>query len=151
PAGLLEPAQLAGRDVELVEPVRDVRVVLQVPRHGGAAGAEAAPQPAVAVRERAEQELAEPARRLEPVRPLEPPGRLREPREREPVPGRDRLVVEPRLRALLAHREEPLPILGREVAAEDEAAVLERLQKVGARRSERRLELLGRPRERQAL
>ena len=35
---------------------------------------------------------------VEPVRPLQPPARLGERREREPVPRGDRLVVEPRLR-----------------------------------------------------
>ena len=127
---LLEPAQLAGRDVQLEQAVRDVRVVVEVARSARAPVAAAAPQAAVLAGERAEQELAEAARRVDPVGPLEPPAGLGERGEREPVPGRDRLVVAQRLRPLLALLEEPGTRLGVDVAADDRAAVLERLQQL---------------------
>ena len=47
PAGLLEPPELAGRDVQLVEAVRDVRVVVEEARAGRAARAKAPVQAAV--------------------------------------------------------------------------------------------------------
>ncbi len=80
--------------------------------------------------QRPEQELAETPRRAKPVRPVEPPRRLCEPGEREPVPRRDRLVVETRLRALLAGREQLRAERTVQLAADDEAAVLERLQQL---------------------
>ena len=55
-ARLLEPAQVAGRHVKLVEPVRNVRVVVEIARAGRLALPVAASQPS-AVRERSEQEL----------------------------------------------------------------------------------------------
>ena len=58
PARLVEPAQLAGRDVQLVETVRDVGVVLEEARVLGDAVAVRAVEPAVGRRQRAEQELA---------------------------------------------------------------------------------------------
>ena len=131
PVRLAQPAQLARRDVQLEQPVRDVRVVVEIAVPARAALAEAAPQPAVRSRERAEEEVAEPACRLDPVRPLEPPPGLRERREREPVPRRDRLVVAQRLRALLADREQPRTRRLVELAADDRAAVLERLEQLG--------------------
>src|SRR3989442_1519628 len=101
PVRLLEPAQLAGRDVQLVEPVRDVRVVLEVARALRLALTPRPVEPPVLTRERPEQELGQPASRDEQVVPAEPPRGLRQRRQREPVPGRDRLVVEERLRPLL--------------------------------------------------
>src|SRR4051812_29604002 len=81
--------------------------------------------------ERPEQELAERLRRVEPVVALEPPPRLRECREREAVPGRDHLVVEARLRPRRALGEQPCLRLSGKLAAQDRAAVLERLQELG--------------------
>ena len=97
-ARLLEPAQLAGGDVQLVEPVRDVRVVVEVARAGRPAFPVAPPEAALC-RQRAEQELRQAAGGCQPVVALEPPGRLRQCGERQAVPRRDRLVVEPGLRA----------------------------------------------------
>ena len=99
PMGLEEPAHVAGRDVELDEAVCDVRVVVQEAEAAHAAVASRAEEPAVLRRERAEQELAEIARRVEPVVALEPVAGLGERREREAVPGGERLVVAERLRA----------------------------------------------------
>ena len=69
---LLEPAQLAGRDVQLVEAVRDVRIVLQVAGVSRPARTPAAVQAAVLVRERPEQELRQLPPGLDELRPLEP-------------------------------------------------------------------------------
>ena len=52
-ARLLEPAQLAGRDVQLVEAVRDVRVVVEEAGSAHTAVAQAAVEAAAIVRERA--------------------------------------------------------------------------------------------------
>ena len=112
PARLVQPAEVAGCDVELVEPVRDVRVVLEVAGALRDAVAPGAVEP-LAVGERAEQELAERARRVEVVGAVEPPPRLRERREHQPVPGSDRLVVALRLRALLARGEQRRALLAR--------------------------------------
>ena len=108
---LLEPAQLARGDVQLEQAVRNVGVVLEVAGSLGPAGAEGPVQPAFAGRERAEQELAERAGRVEVVGALEAAAGLRQRREREPVPGRDRLVVPLGLRPLLAQLEEPGALL----------------------------------------
>ena len=134
PVRLVEPARLSGRDVELEEPVRHVRVVVEVAGAARAALAVAAPKPAVVVGERAEQELPQPSGGVDPVRPLEPPPGFRERGEREPVPRRDRLVVAERLRALLSHLEEPRAQVLVELAADDRASVLERLEQLGAGR-----------------
>ena len=141
---LLEPAELARRDVQLEQAVRDVGVVLEVARALGLAGAERAVQ-AVVRRERAEQELAERARRLEVVGALEPAARLGKRGQGEPVPGRDRLVVAQRLRSLLADLEQPRALVVAQVAADDRAPVLERLQQLLAHA------FVGRPREGQPL
>ena len=131
PVGLFEPPQLARGDVQLEQAVGDVRVVVQEAGPAGAAGAQAPTKPAFRGGQRAEQELAQPPRGLDPLRPLEPPPRLGERGEREPVPGGDRLVVAQRLRPLLAPLEEAPLQLGIELAADDRAAVLERLQQLG--------------------
>ena len=84
----MQPAQLAGRDVQLVEAVRDVRVVVEERRVLGLAVAERPPQRID------RQKRAELDRRGEQVRALEPARALGERRERQAVPGRDHLVVE---------------------------------------------------------
>src|SRR5207237_6031170 len=84
-------------------------------------------EPAVLGRERAEQEGRELARRVEQILPVQPPPRLGQRREREPVPRGDHLVVAQRLRPLLAQLEDPRPRLRVELAANDGATVLERL------------------------
>ena len=89
PVRLLEPAQLAGRDVQLEQPVRDVGVVLEVARSLGDAVAPGAVQPALGRRERPEQELRQAPGGLDPVRPVESAAALGQRREREPVPRRD--------------------------------------------------------------
>ena len=122
--------------------MRDVGVVLEVAGALGLAGPERAVQAAV-VRERAEQELAECAGGLEVVGAVEPPRRLGQRREGEPVPGRDRLVVAQRLRAALADLEQPRALLVAQVTADDRAPVLERPQQLLAHA------FLGRPRERE--
>ena len=88
---------------------------------------------------------------VEPVGPVEPPARLGEGSEHEPVPGGDRLVVAERLRPLLSHCEERRPLVAGQRAAQHETSVLERLQQRFASRPDRGLELLLRPGERQAL
>ena len=128
-ARFLEPAQVAGGDVQLVEPVRDVRVVVEVAGARRPALPVAAPQAAV-VRQRAEQELGQAAGGVEPVVALQAPRRLGECGQREPVPRRDRLVVEPGLRARPALLEQPRAQLRIELAADDRAAVLERLEQL---------------------
>src|SRR6266487_6095558 len=72
PVRLLEPAQLAARDVQLVEPVGDVGIVLQVPGIAGPAGPPAAVQAAVLIRERAEQELSQLPAGLDELGAIEP-------------------------------------------------------------------------------
>ena len=57
PPRLEQPAQLAGRDVQLDQPVRDVRVVVEEAGAARPAVAPRAEQAAVVVRERAEHEL----------------------------------------------------------------------------------------------
>src|SRR2546423_15699868 len=76
PVRLLEPAQLSGRDMELVEPVRDVGVVLEVPGNARPAGTPAAKETSVVTRERAEQEVREPPRCVEPGVPPDATTRL---------------------------------------------------------------------------
>ena len=134
PVRLVQPAELAGRDMQLVEPVRDVRVVLEVAGPLRDAVSPGSVQP-LAVGERAEQELGELARGVEPVVALEPPPRFRERGEHEPVPGGDRLVVAQRLRPLLPHREQPRALVVGELAAQDVAPVLEREQELRRGRS----------------
>ena len=85
PVRLLEPPQLAGRDVQLEQAVRDVRVVVEVAGAARAPVAAAAAQPAVLVGERAEQERAEvcgPPRPSRPARAAAPPPRARRARAR---------------------------------------------------------------------
>ena len=142
---LPQPAQLTRRDVELEQPVRDVGVVVEVAGAARPAVAPASPQPTGVIRERAEQELAEPPGRVDPLRPVEPPPGFRERRERKPVPGRDRLVVAQRLRTLVADRQQPRACLLVDLAADDRAAVLEGREQLG------RCALLLGPGERQPL
>ena len=145
PVRLEEPPRLAGRHVQLVEPVRDVGVVLEVAgslRAAGAVGSEEAP---VVAGERTEQELGGIDRGRDEVAALEPSPRLGQRRDGHAVPGRDRLVVAERLRPLLSELEEPGARLLVELAAQDEAPVLERLEELLRRPLGRR------PRERQPL
>src|SRR5437660_10313552 len=106
PARFLEPAELARRDVELVEAVRDVGVVLEEAVRVRAPVTPRSEKPAVLRRERAEQELPKRPRRIEQVGSVQPPAGLRERRQREPVPGRDHLVVAEPLGPLLAQPEQ---------------------------------------------
>jgi hypothetical protein len=72
--------------VQLVEAVRNVRVVLE---HAGVlcqSPAPAAEEPALRRRQRPEEELRERMRSFEVVGPVEAARRLGERREREPVP-----------------------------------------------------------------
>src|SRR3954469_19441457 len=128
PPRLLQPPQLACRDVQLVEPVRDVGVVLEKRVRVRASCTPRSKQLPVRLGQGAEQELAEPSRCDDDVVALETASRLRECSEREPVPRREHLVVACRLRPLLPQSEQPLPCLAVELAADDEPAVLERLQ-----------------------
>ncbi len=128
PTRLEQPAQLARRDVELDQPVRDVRVVVEEAEAARPPVADRAVEAAVVRGERAEQELTEPPRRVEPVGALEPVAGLGERGEREAVPRGERLVVAERLRARVALGEHALPELRLELAAHDVAAVLERLE-----------------------
>src|SRR5207248_3338278 len=75
-----------------------------------------------------EQELRQRPRLLDEVRASEATARLRKRREREPVPGGDRLVVEARLRPSRTDRQQPRPRLLVQLAPKHEAPVLERLQ-----------------------
>ena len=131
PARLLEPAQLAGRDVQLEEAVRDVRVVVEVPGAwpaGATCGAAARPVGEGPRRNSASSR----ARLAQSARPSRRAG-LRERREREAVPRGDRLVVARRLRPLRARSTaRRAPPVG-ELAAQDRTAVLERLQELGRR------------------
>ena len=97
------------------------------------------------VGERAEQELAEPARRVEVVGALEAPARFGQRGQRQPVPGRDRLVVTERLRSLLADLEQPCPLVRAQLAADHRSPVLEGLEQLLAHA------FVGRPREGQPL
>src|SRR5204862_6597654 len=108
PVRLAEPAQVAGRDMELVEPVGDVGVVLEVAGVARPARPPAAVEAAVRARQRPEQELRNLTARIDQLGTGEAPARVRERRERQAVPGRDRLVVAERLGSPLAHLEEPL-------------------------------------------
>src|SRR4029077_13784640 len=69
----------------------------------------------------------------EEVGTLEPARTFCECCEGEPVPGRDDLVVERRLRTAVANLEQPRARLGVELTTQDRAAVLERLQQLGRR------------------
>src|SRR5205814_1924296 len=142
---LTEPAPVAGRAMELVEPVGDVGVVLEVAGVARPARPPAAVEAAVRARERPEQELRDLAARIDQLRTVETAARLRERRQRQPVPGRDRLVVAERLGPLLAHVEEPALELLVQPAPQDRAAVLERLEQLAGDA------LVGRPGEGQAL
>ena len=97
-----QPAQLAGRDVELEQAVRRVCVVVEEALAAHPALAPRTREPAVVPRERAEQELPR-ARQPQPVGPLEPPARLGQRRQGEAVPRGEHLVVEAGLRPLRTH------------------------------------------------
>ena len=97
------------------------------------------------VGERAEDEFAEPARGVEVVGAFEATARLGQRGEGEPVPGRDRLVVAKRLRALLAELEQPSSLVLAQFAPNHGSPALERLQQLLAHA------LVGRPREGQPL
>src|SRR5436190_10295942 len=129
-AALQEPAQLAGRDVQLVEAVRDVGVILEHSAVTRAVLAPAAKQAAVGRRQRAEHELGARTRRSHQLAATQAAPCLRERRNREPVPRSDSLVVAQRLGPLLALDEQPSARLLAQVAAEDEAPVLERLEQL---------------------
>ena len=99
---------LTGRDVELEQTVRRVGVVVEEALAADLSFAPRTREPAIVARERAEQELAHAARRLEPVGPLEPSRTFGQRREREPVPRCEHLVVETGLRPLAtAFLEQP--------------------------------------------
>src|SRR6185436_7881072 len=115
--------------MELVEPVRDAGVVVEEAGPARLTVADAADEPPLR-RHRADQELAERARLVDPVGPLEPPARLGQGGQREAVPGGDRLVVETRLRAAGSDLEQPCARGRVEGAPQDEAAVLERLEQL---------------------
>src|SRR6476646_4161283 len=83
---LAQPLRVAGRDVQLEQAVRDV-------------GAPGSVEAAVRARQRAEEERAQRDR-------LADAPRLRERRQHQPVPRRNRLVVTERLRTMLAELEE---------------------------------------------
>ena len=149
PACLEQPPKLAGRDMQLEQTVGDVRVVVEEAGSARAAVADRAEEPPVLRGQRPEQEFSEPARGVEPVGSLEPVARLGERREREPVPRRERLVVTKRLRPREPRREHASPELRVQLAADDEAPVLEGLEEI-AREAD--LDgLLRRPRVREAL
>ncbi len=116
--------------MELVEPVGDVGVIVEEADPAGAPGAAAAQEPALTVGERAEQELRDRPGLLDEVGPCKPPPRFRERRQGEPVPGRDRLVVERRLRAARAKLEQARASLRVQLAAQDETPVLEGLEQL---------------------
>src|SRR5262249_2549354 len=88
----LQPAHLARRDVQLVEPVRDVGVVLEVPGPLRDAVPPRAVEPSLGCRERPEQELAEPPAGVEPVVALEQARTLGGPPEPQARPRRPRPV-----------------------------------------------------------
>ena len=113
--------------MQLVEAVGHVRVVLEHARVLCLAGAPAAEQAPFGSGERPEEELRKSTRSFEIVGSFEAAARLCERRQRKPVPRSDRLVVAERLPPQLTLLEEPRPGLAIEVAANDEATVLERL------------------------
>src|ERR1043166_5804964 len=103
-----------------------VGVVVQVAGATRAAGA-ARTVEALVVRERAEQKPCCSARHFYEVRPVQPPPRLGERSQDETVPRRDRLVVQPRLRALRPDLEQPHAGFLVELATQDEPLILDRL------------------------
>ena len=116
--------------MQLVKAVGHVRVVLE---HAGVlrfARAPAAEQASLRVRERAEKERRERTGGFEVVGSFESASGLGQGCQRKPVPRRDRLVVTERLRPQLALFEESCASVTIEVAANDEAPVLERLQEL---------------------
>ena len=142
PPRLEQPARLARGEMELEQPVRDVGVVVEI---AGAARPPVPPRARAAgpVREWTEHELRGVFGGLDPVGPSQEPSRLGERRDREPVPGGDRLVVEAGLRPVRPLGEQPGAQLRLELPTDDRAAVLERLEQLG------RHALLHRPRVRQ--
>ena len=144
PPGLEQPAELARRDVELDQPVRDVRVVVEEAEAARTSVACRAEKAAVLGRQRAEQELTETACSVEPIHALEPVSRFRERGEREAVPRRERLVVAEWLLPGVSAREHSVTQLGVELTADDEPPVLERLEELPSEAD--RLGFLRRPR-----
>src|SRR5919199_471397 len=96
-ARLLEAAELAAREVELQEPVREAGVVLEV-RVDSRSPVPVRPLELPVGREGAEEEVGQPVGDGEVVGPLEAPRRFGEGGEREPVPCGDDLIVARRLR-----------------------------------------------------
>ena len=139
PPRLLEPAQLAGRDVQLVEAVRDVGVVVEEARPARASARGGCGRGARSTRHRPEQELAERARLVDPVRRARAAAR---PRPAPPARGRSTRRSPcrraPAAAARRATAEQPRPRLRVERAAQDEAAVLERLEQLLGRALARR-------------
>ena len=129
-ARVLEPAQLPGREVQLVEAVGNVRVILEHARVLRLARAPAAVEPPLLRRERPEEELGDPAGGLEVVDAFEPAAGFGERGEREAVPGCDRLVIAQRFLPELTLIEQTRTELRIEGAADDEPPVLERLQQL---------------------
>ena len=143
-ARLLEPAQLAGGDVQLVEAVRDVRVVVEVAGAGRPALAVAAPQAAL-VRQRAEQELREPAAVVSQSSRSRRLAASASAASASPFHDAIALSSSPGCGRVAALLEQPRAQLGIELAADDRATVLERLEQL------RGHALLGRPRVREPL
>src|SRR6185437_2622923 len=130
PPRFFEPAQLSACDVELVQAVRNVGVILEHARMLRLTCTPAAVETALLSGKRSEQELAKRAGRVEVVVTPEPSPGLGESREREAVPGSDRLVVTQRLPAKFPLLEQPRAQLGVEGTADDETSVLERVQQL---------------------
>ena len=147
---LLEPAQLAGCHVQLVEAVRDVGVIVEEPGTAHAARAVAPGQPA-AHRERPEQELRYPARSVHEVGAPEPPPGLGECCQGETVPRGDRLVVALRLRPPLPRLEQTGALVLGQPATQDRSPVLEGLEHLVAPVAQHLAQLFGCPGERQPL
>src|SRR5881275_2875355 len=125
---LLEPAQVAAGDVQLVQPVGHVRVVVQDAAVLGLPCAPRPEQPTLRRGERSEDELRQRLRGLEQIRALETTARFRERRERQSVPRGDRLVVAERLCTALTFGEQARPCVGVDLAAKDETTMLEGMQ-----------------------
>src|SRR5438067_771257 len=116
--------------MQLVQPVSDVRVVLE---HAVVLGFPSAPRPeqtSLGRREPTEDELRELLRPPQQIWSIEPATRFGERGQCEPVPRGDRLVVAQWFRPLLPLGEQARTRAGVELAPEDRAAVLERMQQL---------------------
>ena len=127
PARFLEPAELARRDVQLVQTVGHVCVVLE---HARVLGLTRTPRPEETTfggGERPQDELCERPRRIEQIWTVEPTACFRECGKSESVPRGDRLVVAQWLRPPPALSEQAGARVGVDLASEDETTVLERV------------------------